>query len=205
MTQEQLEALLGRPLTSTEIANLTLYINIATLSLEEMICTSVAQVTEERTYDSRNGYKTVFTDLFTAVTVVKIDDVTQEASTYSKRQWDNRNGTWFNSIVFDDKVYCKEVKVTATYGWPTLADMPVDLQQLFAGLFGLVSKKNNTNSLVKSKQVEDFRITFKDDTTVTDQFALDNASVIDKYSLCNIPDMESGYICKKRCYGYYRV
>lgn len=119
MTQEQLESLLGRPLTANEIANKDLYLNIATEALEELICSPIADVTETRTFDIREGYSTVFTDIFRSVSEVKIDGTIIDPSNYSLRQWDKRNADWYNSLVFDTRFrsYQKEIEITAEWGF----------------------------------------------------------------------------------------
>lgn len=119
MTEQQLVKLLGRPLTSIESANLELYLNIATEALEELICSPIADIEETRTFDIREGYSTVFVDIFRSVSEVKIDGTVIDSSQYSPRQWDKRNADWYNSLVFDNKFrsYQKEIEITAIWGF----------------------------------------------------------------------------------------
>lgn len=199
MNQAQLEALLGRPLTSIEETNLTLYLQIATDTLESMLCTPIAPATGTRTFNVREGYRTVFVDIFRTVTEVKINGNITDSSKWSHRQWDKRNGEWYNSLVFKDAFNNSDDEITVTGEWgfvtsPTY-DVPSDLQAVLAGLFDLITKKNKLNSAVKSKQTEDFRITFADDVNLDADFQLKFGSTIDKYSLCNIGYVRNGRTC----------
>lgn len=119
MDTTQIANLLGRPLTSIEIANFELYIDIAEEALEELICTPITDVTETRTFDIREGYSTAFVDIFRTVSEVKIDGTIIDPSEYSLRQWNKRTGDWYNSIVFDNRFRHdqKEIEVTAEWGF----------------------------------------------------------------------------------------
>lgn len=192
--QSELEALLGRTLTPVEVDNLDLYLEIAEERLEQLICSRVVSIEEERTYDGRVGYSTVFTELFTDIVSVEVDGTTLDDSDYSIRQWDNRNGYWFNSIVLKHRLRKEaEVVIEAVWGFDS-ETMPTDLQLLFAKLFALVSSMNKGNGNVKSKRVEDFTITFNDNSTY-DQFLIDNSATIKKYSVCNVGYVRSGSTC----------
>lgn len=199
MDATKLAALLGRPLTANETANVNLYLDIAWQALEELICTPIAPVTETRTFNVREGYSTAFLDIFRAISQVKVDGTVIDPSKYSKRQWDKRTATWFNSIVLSDKFteVDTEIEVTGDWGFVTTPtySVPSDLQLLIAGLFDLITKKNNYNPSVKSKQVEDFRITFADDLDLDSEFSKQYVSTIAKYSLCNIGYMRHGEVC----------
>lgn len=197
MTKEQLIALLGRPLTPVEDANFELYLDIAMQQLEQSICTSLTETSgdEPVVYDVREGYRTLFTDIFTEVTEVKMDGAVIDSSKYSVRQWDKRNGSWYNSIVFD-RVFTScdnEVEVTAEWGFSSI---PLDLQAVLAGLFGLITKKNNLDPSIASKQVEDFRIAFRDGVDLDTDFQSKYAHTLSKYSLCDIPDLQHGKVCR---------
>jgi len=201
MNQAQLEALLGRPLTSVEVTNLELYLEIANDTLETLLCTSIRPATEERTFSLREGYRTAFLDIFTAVTEVKVNGEVQDPTSYSVRQWDKRNATWYNSLVLADRITSTtdEITVNATWGF---VDAPVedyavpsDLQVILAGLFSLITKKNKLNPAVASKQTEDFRISFNVDVDLDEEFYTQYSKTIDKYSLCNIGYVRHGEVC----------
>lgn len=195
MTQEQLESLLGRPLTSIEVTNLDLYLELATEYTQDLLCITLADVTETRIFDTRKGYSTAYLDIFRSISEVKIND--SVVSDYSIRQWDKRTASWYNSIISDSKFNSDdEVEVTAVWGFAETSgadsNLPLDLQALLAGMFGLISKKNKSDGSVSSKQTEDFRITFNNDNDLDDDFYTKYRSTISKYSLCNMPNVQHG-------------
>lgn len=202
MKQPQLEAFLGRPLTPTEVSNLTLYLKLAKSSLEEMLCTTLCDVDDPKFYDARDGYRTLFTDIFTDIEEVKVDGEVIDPSEYSPRQWNKRNGSWFNSIVFNNpfKSCDKEVEVSATWGFTS---MPADLLLMQARLFDLLTKQNKLDREINSKKVEDFTVTFNHSSitmsdTLMQSFQKDNASTVAKYSMCDIGDIKHGEVCTWR-------
>lgn len=191
MKAEQISVLLGRPLTSPETSNFDTYLKIANQTLEQLLCTSVCDQDDPKIYDSRVGYSTVFTDIFTDIDEVKVDGEVVEAEDYSKRQWDRRNGRWFNSIVFEDRFrYPQEIEVSATWGFVT---MPSDLQVVVARLFDLVTKKNKFDPRVSSKRIEDYSVSFKE-TELDNEFYKQHALVLSKYAQCDIPYIRHGKI-----------
>jgi len=196
MDEEQVSALLGRPLTSIEEDNFDSYIEIALLNLEDLLCTSVDEVSETRVFDLREGYSTAFVDIFWNVTEVKIDGDTQDPSEYSVRQWDKRNGSWYNSLVFENRFTTqKEIEVTADWGFEpqsNASSLPLDLQSVVAGLFAQITKKNKFDPTITQKQVEDFRIHFQADTDLDADFYKLYGKTVSKYSLCNIPNLQHG-------------
>lgn len=193
MDASKLAALLGRPLTPIETTNKDLYLKIARESLDDLLCTNLCDSSDPRIFDAREGYTTVYTDIFTELTEVKVNDSVIDAEKYSPRQWDKRSGSWYNSIVFTYKL-CKgdEVEVSADWGFDT---MPSDLQSVLAGLFGLVTKKNKFDGSVTSKQVEDFRISFDTDANLDAEFYATHNKTISKYSVCDIGYVRHGKIC----------
>lgn len=185
MNQAKLVALLGRPLTTVETTNFSLYLKIAYERLEDLLCMNLESTTEDRVFDVRNGYSTVFTDLFTDINSVSIDGNELTTNDYSVRQGNRRSGNWYNSIVLTNPTDCE---VTINADWGLCAP---DLQLLLAQLFALIGTMNTSNGNVKSKKVEDFSITFNDNTAYQ-QFTLDNAGTISKYSICGIQEIQHG-------------
>lgn len=189
MTEAEIAALLGRPLTATESANFQLYLDIATEQLEELLCYPIDCKPGNRTFLGRDGYSTVFTGAFRNLSAVEVNG--ESIETVKPQLWDNPNAKWYNSVVFKDQLGCDdEVTVYADWGFKTL---PADLMQVLAGLFGLVSRKQEQaiNGNIASKRVEDFAITYQnesvvDPTTLFQRFSSENAAVINKYSLCNV-------------------
>lgn len=190
LTKTQLEALLGRSLTARESASCNSYLEIATAQLEELLCISLSQESGERVFTARDSYTTLFTGVFADVSSVTINGNTVDPSDYYLSFFDDRNKTFYNSIVFNTKLTGQEVTVSAAWGFNTL---PSDLGQLLAQLFVLASKpKKNTS--VKSKQVEDFRITYGDNTDMQ-ELVNNNDLVISKYGQCDIFGTRHGEVC----------
>lgn len=189
ISQSKLELLLGRSLTTAETAAFSTYLSIATETLEDILGYSLQNVTEEREFDARENYRTLFTGVFNNLDEVTLDDEEIDSTEYSSRQWDKRNGDWYNSIVFDEP-QCGVLTVSADWGFGNC--MPNDLQLLLARLFNQISESNNSNGLVESKQVEDFRISYRTDVTQQDQFIADNASTLKKYQISDIGEIQSG-------------
>ena len=191
MNKNDVIALLGRPLTTVEDTNFDLYINIAKETLQNMICMSLSCDDEPRVYTPREGYKTLFTDVFTDVSEVKIDGVVIDEDKYSVRQWDKRNGSWYNSIVFTDEFTedDDEVEVSASWGFNKV---PNDLKTVWAGLFDLITKKNKFDPTISSKDVEDFRITFNKGIDMDAEFKTKYSTILSKYNMCDIPNIQHG-------------
>lgn len=197
MDESDLVALLGRPLTPKENTNINLYLDIAKESLEELLCISLDTnpngsgnaETETRTFDVREGYSTVFTGIFTQLSEVKVDGKT--TTDYYPAFWDKRSGAYYNSIVLGNKD-AKEVEITGLWGFSSI---PSDLKLLWAQLFANTSKKYTAGSAnVKSKKVEDFSISYGD-LTDDEAFLAANNRTIQKYSMCNIGNVQHGDVC----------
>ena len=197
LSKTQLEALLGRSLTARESASCSSYLEIAEEQLEELLCISLAQDSGERTFTSRDGYSTLFTGIFAEVSSVTINGEVVDPSEYYLSFFDNRNKSFYNSIVFNTKLTGQEVVVNADWGFNKL---PADLGQLLAQLFALAAKKK-TNTSVKKKTVRNFSI---ENGTQTDmQVLLDNNDiVVSKYGMCDITEVRHGSACvTHRIYG----
>ena len=189
MKQSELEALLGRPLTPNEVTNLKLYFKIAVEYLEDILCTSLCGCEDRKIFYAREGYSTVFTDIFTEITKVCVNGRMVSSSKYYVAQDDRRSGDWYNSIVFKDRSDCNgDVAVEAVWGFSSI---PYDLRRVIAQLFANVSRKYSVGK-IQSKQVEDFRIQYVTSTTEEEQFIADNRRVLDKYSQCNIGSIRHG-------------
>lgn len=193
MTQSELEALLGRSLMSSEVTNLTLYLEIATSNLNDLLCTTTNEVTESRTFDTRNGYKTAFVGIVQSVTEIKLDDDVISNDGYSLRQWDKRTAGWYNAVVFDDAITADEITVTGTWGFAS-GTLPNDLNMVLAGLFDLITKLNKFDGTIASKRVEDFQINFNTNSDLDDEFYNKYSKILSKYSVCDITNIQSGAI-----------
>lgn len=188
MNQATLEAYLGRSLTSIEATNLTLYLKIARQNLGDLLCMDLCSNDDPRTFDTRAGYKTIFVDIFTEITEVKLNGTV--TTDYSVRQWDRRSGGWYNSLVFDEAfVADDEVQISASWGF---AEMPSDLNMVLANLFGLITKRNKFDGSIERKRVEDFEIVFNTDSDIDDEFYQKFSKTLSKYSNCEIANIQSG-------------
>lgn len=200
MTKIELEKLLGRPLTSTEDANFGSYDEIAKEVSQSLLCisTECEQTDDNRIYVSREGYSTVFTDIFTDIESITVDGI--GVTDYYPAFNDDRNNDFYNSIVFKRRFQTEEeVLVSALWGFESV---PIDLQRLLARAYAqsvTPTKKKNTS--VKSKRVEDFWITYGD-LSEDEEFIKANSATIKKYSLCNIGYVLHGDTCK--LHGRYR-
>lgn len=201
LTQNQLEQLLNRSLTSAEVSNLDLYLEIAAGQLSARLCfipeiapNPTAPTT--RLYDTRQGYRTIFTAPFVGTPVVSVEGVVQDASGYTVRQFDSLNGSWFNSIVFKSFLSrdIETVSIEADWGFDAL---PSDLSLVIANLFNMQSVNSSGSSRVKSKKVEDFSITYSD-SSEEERFNSQYSPTIAKYSICNQTNVRSGNV-----YDYY--
>lgn len=193
LNQAQLESILGRSLTSREVTNLSSYLKTAQENLETLLCSPLYEETETRFFNTRVGYRTLFTDIFTEIATVKVNGVLVDPSQYYVAQFDRRNSPLYSSIVFKNQNYTnctQEIEIEADWGI-CQKKMPKDLQSILAQLFAFASKRKASTAQVKSKKVEDFSITFAD-TSAEDLFLTDNASTIKKYSLCNIGYVRHG-------------
>lgn len=198
MSEEEVEKLLGRPLSEREQANFDLYLNIAKESLEELLCISLDVQADEsdssdpetRTFDIREGYSTVFTDIFNEVNTIEVDG--NEITDFYPAFWDKKNNAFYNSIVLD-KAKGKELQISAFWGF---VELPDDLKQLWAQLFADTSQKYVSGSgNIKSKQVEDFRISYGD-LTNDQSFINANSRIISKYGMCDIGYIKHGKVCR---------
>lgn len=158
--------------------------NNAQSIIEQLTCLNLATGVGERVYDVRNGFSTVFTDLFKDIT--SVTDGNKQLK-YTAKFWDNRNATVYNSIVIDDR-HVKEVTITANW------TLPADLQNVIDELTKLLDCNGGKTSRVKSKKIEDFSVVMSDNTEV-EQFILDHKSIIDKYSICSISHVRNGKAC----------
>lgn len=190
MDKETVSALLGRSLTSFEDTNFDLYLAIAEESLDEILCTNLSDDSDTRYFTGWEGYSTVWTDIFTEIESVEIDGSIVDSSSYIVKQNDARIGTWYNSIVFDERLSeNKEIKMVGTWGFSV---QPDDLNLVLANLFALVSKKNKFDGTLKSKRVEDFGISIDTEADLDAIFNRTFGRTIAKYSNCGKMGMING-------------
>lgn len=189
MNQSTIQKLLGRTLSANESTNFDLYLNLTKQRLETLLGIYIGDGSEKtRVYTGRMGYTILYVDPFTSLTTVTIDGDSQDVTT---QQWDNLNGDWKNAIVFSKCLESKSISVTASFGYGSC--MPLDLQLLFARAFDLVTREQLGDDMrIKSKQNEDFRVTYADNVTSWDAFKIDNKSTIRNYSQKGLGQIQSG-------------
>lgn len=191
MTQAQLAALLERSLTPNEVTNFKTYLDIAKKSLENFLCFDLCSPEDTQTFDARDGYSTVFVPPFTELEEVKRNgDVVTD---YSVRQWNNRAGSWFNSLVFEHCLHeDDEIEITGSWGF---SSVPADLQLVIARAFALITKQNKIDPTVTSKQNRQFRIGIDNTVDLDDAFYQQNEATLSKYGLCGISNIQHGGVC----------
>jgi hypothetical protein len=148
----------------------------------------------ERQYETRANYKTVYVDPCTSVTAITIDGTAVDASDYTLKQNDRLNADWYNIVEFDTARAGEIITVDADWGF---GSCPVEIQLLLAQLFNLVTVEQTLDNRVKSKKIEDFAVTYSDETAY-DALMRKHKTVIDKYSTCN-----QGYIEHGTVYSIY--
>ena len=192
LTQAQISKLLNRPLTTAEVTNFDSYLKIATERLESLLCTKLSITAANQTYLIREGYRTLYTDIFNGTPTVTIDGVVAEADSFSPRQFDNLNGDWYNSIVFKKFLSrdVQEVTVAADFGFDPV---PEDFQLLLARMFALNTSEQTGDDRVRSKKIEDFSVTLNDQTAYQ-QLVASNANVIRRYSTCQSGEVTHGSV-----------
>lgn len=192
MTQEQIAAMLGRPLTTLEVSNFESYLETATEYVESLLCFSLCDDGTAKTFKARGGYSTVFTPVYTSIGEVKVNgSITTDFTSYF---FDDLNKDYYNSLVFDDQLYSVDtIQVIASWGFDSI---PQDLQQLVAKFFNLVSSGVKADTKITNKKVEDFSISFNVDASAEQTLIEANATTINKYSLCSIGNVQHGKVCE---------
>ena len=180
MDKTTIAKLLGRPLTSSEDSNFEQYINYTISTLENLLCWSPICNEATATYESRDGYRTLWTDPFTSITDVKVDGTA--VTGYKLAFNGNFNYSFYNSVVFSHPLGDQTVELTGTWGFE---ELPADLGSLVAEIFKAYGRTTASNMAgnVTNKSVEDFSISYGDKSEM-DTLASNNSSVIAKYSNC---------------------
>jgi len=187
MNQSTLEKLLGRKLTPNEVTNLTLYMTIADQRLTELLCVRYDCTSEKRKYTTRPNYRTAYTDIFNAVNAVTVNGV--DVTNYVARQFNNMNGVWFNSLVFNTPLKGQIIEIDADWGFTTV---PPDMNLLRARMFDVINS-DAIGADVTKKRIEDYAIELGGKSAV-DVFIDANQQIIDKYGLCSITEIDNGNV-----------
>lgn len=179
-TKEQVSKLLGRPLTAKEDAAFNEYMRVAIQQLSGILGYSLdlsKSGWDERTFQVSEGYRSLIVDPFTEVDSVSIND---KAAKYTVP---SSNKPFSIEVVLDE--YYKggtSVTIMAHWGYDCY---PSGVMLLLANLFDTVANGTSSagTSNVKSEEVLSHRVTYETGVTVFDQFAKDNANLIELYRL----------------------
>ena len=191
-----LEKLLGRSLTSSEDSNFQQYINYTISTLENLLCWSPLVGESVRTFTSRDGYRTLWTDPFTSITSVKVDG--KAVTDYKLAFNGNFNYPFYNSVVFPYSLGEQTVEITGSWGFE---ELPADLGSLVAEIFKMYGRQSlgNQSGNITNKRVEDFSISYSDKSEM-EALVNDNASIVSKYSNCqSVGEIAHGNT--EQCYG----
>ena len=203
MDKTSIAKLLGRPLTSLEDSNFEQYINYTISTLENLLCWSPVCTDATASYESRDGYRTLWTDPFTSITDVKVDGTA--VTDYKLAFNGNFNYPFYNSVVFPYPLGEQTVEITGTWGFE---ELPADLGSLVAEIFkmyGRVSTYNGSGILV-NKKVEDTSFTYSDKVSEMEALSSKNSSVISKYSNCqSAGEISHGEVGECDGYGIHSI
>lgn len=193
LTKEVVSKLLNRTLTSSETSNFNLYINNASQRLQSLLGYKFSSEVGSRSFIVRQGYRTVYTDVFTGTPTVTVDGVVKDPSTYTVRWFDSLDGEVFNSIVFKQHLSRSVEHISVEADWGFASCMPSELQLLLARLFDANSVEQGADGRVQSKKIEDFTVTYRDGSKF-DEVVSGNQQIIDTYSIKQQGYIRNGHI-----------
>lgn len=188
LTEQQVESYLQRSLTSFESGNFNNLLRIAISKLEALICSKVGYIEEERTFQGRDGMRSVFVGLCSEVKSVKVNSNSVDFATYLG---DNASQICDNIVLNKPTRHTDVITVHGGFG---LKVIPEELVQVISELFAV---KLAGGDKITSKKVEDFSITY-DKTSETDRIIESYKSILDKYSQCSQITLRSGEIRNDR-------
>lgn len=191
MTDSQVEAILGRNLTTQESDNFDQYIRLAFDRLSSILCFSFdTAIGNPRRYDVRRGYRTLWTAPFTAVNSVTVNDVVIDPTDYVTKFNDSYEYPYFNSIEFKKPYYFdKPILVDAVWGFGVDENqnqvIPDDLAQVVATLFDIRGREIS-EPRIERKQIEDFNIQYQRNMpSLLQSIATAYGATLAKYSVCD--------------------
>lgn len=188
LTEQQVESYLQRSLTSFESGNFNNLLRIAISKLEALICSKVGYIEEERTFQGRDGMRSVFIGLCSEIKSVKVNSSPVDFATYLG---DNASQLCDNIVLNKPTKHTDVITVRAGFG---LKVIPEELAQVISELFAV---KLVGGDKITSKKVEDFSITY-DKTSELDRIIESYKSILDKYSQCSQITLRSGEIRNDR-------
>ncbi|MCJ1965193.1 hypothetical protein [Candidatus Nanosynbacter sp. TM7-057] len=161
---------------------------IAISKLEALICSKVGYIEEERTFQGRDGMRSVFIGLCSEVKSVKVNSNSVDFATYLG---DNASQLCDNIVLNKPTKHTDVITVHGGFG---LKVIPEELVQVISELFAV---KLAGGDKITSKKVEDFSITY-DKTSELDRIIENYKSILDKYSQCSQITLRSGEIRNDR-------
>ena len=188
LTKQQVESYLRRSLTSFESDNFDNLLRIAISKLEALICSKVGYIEEERTFQGRDGMRSVFIGLCSEIQSVKVNSNSVDFTAYLG---DNASQLCDNIVLNKPTKHTDVITVRGGFG---LKVIPEELVQVISELFAV---KLAGGDKITSKKVEDFSITY-DKTSELDRIIESYKSILDKYSQCSQITLRSGEIRNDR-------
>lgn len=182
MDEAKMADLLGRPLTERETTNFDLYLENATQILESILNRRIelSDAATERKFVSREGYNSLPVDIFTGNATVTFDE--SEVDAFVPRQGGSYEGSWFDTIEFDDKMCEGRYTIEASWGFEGGEDgeYPAGIQVLLAGAFAIASQKIGTTPKIKSESSLSHSVTYGDGGAI-DNFIAENVALINQW------------------------
>lgn len=203
MDKETIVKLLGRPLTSYEDSNFTQIVEHTISTLSNTLCWQLKDGQSDKTYYARANYRTLWISLYTLVDEVKVDGRVVADTDYKLALNADVNSSIFNSVIFKYPLGDSMVEIKGSFDISKITTDVADLGSLVADLFKFYARNmsSEASANIKSKHVEDFTITFSDDSELQALFN-NNYATIKRYSACEGNVVQSGSY-GKGMYGYF--
>lgn len=198
-TQQDIETLLGHPVTSDELTTIQAYISAAQGEVEKILGFPIVVQTEgseevpadgetpavpavpateatERTFKKRANRHTIFTPPFTDLELVKYNGDTLTDHDFDAMWFDDYDSTLKNSVVLEDHYGgCEKTVIKAKWGFKTL---PIDLKTAwFQYAMDLEAKKRGD---VSSESLGAYSIAYRASSSIVGQPYL---AVIGNYAI----------------------
>lgn len=180
LTKEEVEALLGAPLSDAQTAGFEAWLEAAQLQLTHMLGYPLAKtpVTETRTFYGREYARSLIVHPFTEVTAVRIN-----GTPVDYRIGTSNRPYLYEVVTSRMQGEADEIEVDATWGMGET--LPISLRLLLANMFVAVSQGQATSgqAKVKSETVLSHSVTFDTNSSAHDTFTNDNAHLLSMYRL----------------------
>lgn len=179
-TQEEISDMLGRPLTAKEAAGFDAYIEIAVTQLGSILGYSLAlsDTPTTKEFTGSRDYRSLIIPPFTDITEVKVNGEVE--TNYSV----SNTSKPFNVEIVLPRYMSDSTKVAVTAKWG-YSTYPSGVLLLLANMFSVVANGQTSegSASVKSETVLSHSVTYETGVTRYEQFAKDNANIIELYRL----------------------